>query len=91
MEIKIRDEKKNKIVFDLTGVSHGFCNVLKKELWNNEHVKLAAYKVEHPLVGVPTFTVETDGKETPQAAMAKAAEKLLKKSSDLKKKVAKEL
>ncbi len=91
MEIKVIEDKKNKLVFEITGVSHGFCNVLKKELWNNSHVKSATYKVDHPLVGVPTFRVETDGKENTKAVLLKAAEKLSKKGSDLKKKVAKAL
>lgn len=91
MKIKIREDKKNKLVFDIPEVSHGFCNVLKKELWDDGHVKAAAYKVEHPLIGVPTFMVETDGKETAKAALLKAAEKLSKKGSELKKKFAKEL
>lgn len=91
MEIKVKENKKNKLVFDIKGVSHGFCNVLKRELWNNSHIKAAAYKVEHPLIGIPTFMVETDGKETPKSALTKAAEKLSKKSFELKKKLSKEL
>jgi len=91
MEIKTIENKKNKLVFEIKDVSHGFCNVLKKELWNDSHIKAAAYKIEHPLIGIPTFMVETDGKETPKAALVKAAEKLSKKSSELKKKIEKEL
>jgi len=91
MEIKTIENKKNKLVFEIKDVSHGFCNVLKKELWNDGHIKAAAYKIEHPLIGIPTFMVETDGKETPKAALVKAAEKLSKKGSELKKKAAKEL
>jgi len=91
MEINIKEEKKNKMVFELNGVTHGFCNVLKKELWNDDHVKLAAYKVDHPLTGVPTFTVETDGSVSPKAILTKAIDRLSKKSSDLKKKIAKAL
>ena len=33
MEIKTIENKKNKLVFEIKDVSHGFCNVLKKELW----------------------------------------------------------
>ena len=87
MEIKVIENKKNKMVFEIKDVSHGFCNVLKKELWNNSHIKAAAYKIEHPLIGIPTFMVETDGKEAPKAALLKASEKLLKKGSELKKKI----
>lgn len=91
MKIEIKEDKKNKLVFNIEGVSHGFCNVLKKELWDDSHIKAAAYKVEHSLIGTPTFMVETNGKETPKAALLKAAEKLSKKGSELKKKLAKEL
>lgn len=91
MKIKVIEDKKNKMVVQIEGVSHGFCNVLKRELLDNKHVKSAAYKVEHPLIGTPTVMVETDGKDTPKAALLKAAEKLSKKSSELKKKFSKEL
>ncbi|MBW2977652.1 DNA-directed RNA polymerase subunit L, partial [Candidatus Woesearchaeota archaeon] len=65
MKVNIVEETKNKIVIELKGETHTFCNALKKELWNDKHVKIAGYNIAHPLVGVPKIVVETDGKEAP--------------------------
>ncbi len=91
MEIKVIENKKNKLVFELKGQSHGFCNILKDQLWKDSHVKVAAYKVEHPLVGIPTFIVETDGSESPKNALLGAIKKLDSVADKLKKELAKEL
>ncbi len=91
MEIKLIDEKKNRIEFDISGVSHGFCNVLKKELWNDKHIKIASYKVEHPLTAMPRFIIETDGDITPKAALINAAERLGKEADKVKKELVKEI
>ena len=84
MEIKVLEEKKNRLVLEIKGEGHAFCNALKKELWNDSHVKVAAYKIKHPLVGVPTMVVETDGKETPKKALTEAAKRLSKLTDKFK-------
>ena len=84
MELKILEEKKNKLIIELKGETHAFCNALKKELWNDKHVKAAGYNIEHPLVGVPKIVVETDGKD-PKKTLSDAAERLKKSFGSLKK------
>ncbi|MBW2977825.1 DNA-directed RNA polymerase subunit L [Candidatus Woesearchaeota archaeon] len=84
MEIKIVEESKNKMIIELKGETHTFCNALKKELWNDKHVKIAGYNIAHPLVGVPKIVVETDGKEAPKKALTEAAKRLGKKADKFK-------
>jgi len=90
MEIKILEEKKNRLVFNIEGDGSTIANILKKELWNDEHVKAAGFNVEHPLINVPTFVVETDGadpKKTVSAAIkriAKSVEKFKDEAKALK-------
>ena len=38
MELKIVEDEKNKLVFEINGVSHGFCNILKEKLLEDSHV-----------------------------------------------------
>lgn len=83
MEIKILEEKKNRIVFELPGQSHTMPNALRKELWNDDHVKTAAYAIEHPLVGQPRFILETDGAD-PKKTLKAAAKKVIKQLEKLK-------
>ncbi len=63
MELNVLEEKKGKFVFELVGSSHTICNILKKELWKDKHIKNVGYTIRHPLVGKPEFIVETDGED----------------------------
>ena len=78
MELNILEDKKNKMIVEIKGETHTFCNALKKELWNDKHVKAAAYRISHPFVGVPTLVVETDSSETPKKALLEASKRLQK-------------
>ena len=88
MDIKIIEEKKNRIVFEIQGEDHTLANLLRKELWNDEHVKGAAYTIDHPEVGQPRFILETDGadpKKTLQAASKRLIKELAKVKDEAKK------
>jgi DNA-directed RNA polymerase subunit L len=69
MELTILEKKKNRIVFELPGSDHTFCNALKTELWNDEDVKVSTYAIKHPLLAVPKFIVETKSKEATQVLL----------------------
>ena len=77
MEIGIVEDKKNRLVFDLKGEDHTFCGFLKQELLTDDHVKVATYTINHPLVGVPRFILETDGQD-PKKTLKDAAKRLSK-------------
>lgn len=83
MELKIVEEKKNKMIVEVKGETHTFCNAVKKELWNDKHIKSAGYTIEHPFVGTPKIIVETDGEE-PKKALADAAKRLEKSADEFK-------
>ena len=78
MEIEVIESKKNKLVFNIKGADHTICNILKKELWNDSHIKSAAYSIKHPLIGVPQMIVETDSDETPKNAVLSAINRVKK-------------
>lgn len=80
MELTVLESNKHRMVFELRGVDHTFCNALKQELWNDENVKVAAYNVSHPLVGVPKFIVESAGDV--KEALAGASSRLQKRNKD---------
>ena len=91
MEIKVLEDKKNKLVFEVDGAGHTFINVLKNELWNDSHVKIATYSIRHPITSKPKMVVETDGDESPKAALASAISRLKKTSDKLRDEVKKEI
>ncbi len=90
MEIEIVEEKKNKLIFKVKDVTHTFCNILKEELNNNSHVKIATYAIRHPLVGIPQFILETDGAD-PKKVLADASQKVKKHFEKFEKDIAKEV
>ena len=92
MELEIIEDKKNRAVFKIKGdINQGFVNLLKEELWDDEHVKAAAYSIDHPLVGVPKMIVETDGDRTPKQAISDALKGIKKKLEKLEKDFKKEV
>jgi DNA-directed RNA polymerase subunit L len=80
MEFVVVEEKKHRIVFELRGTDHTFCNALKQELWNDETVKVAAYNIAHPLIGIPKFIVESSGDV--REALGAASKRLQKRNKD---------
>lgn len=90
MEFKVLEESKNKLIFELKGETHTFCNLLKKELQEIKGIEIVTYKVSHPLVGVPKFHLETKSLE-PRKAIKEALKNLKKKVDDFEKEVKKEL
>jgi DNA-directed RNA polymerase subunit L len=81
MDIKILEEKKNRLVFNIEGDGATIANMLKKELWNDEHTKAAGFSVDHPLINIPTFVLETDGtdpKKTVSAAIKRISKDIEK-------------
>jgi DNA-directed RNA polymerase subunit L len=79
MELKVIEKGKKRLVFDLVGADHTFSGALKKELWNDKSIKVSAYNIEHPLIGIPRFIVETDEKD-PGKALLDAVKRLEKKN-----------
>ena len=88
MEFNVKEESKSKLIFELKGETHSFCNALKYELQQVKGVTLATYKIDHPLVGVPQFLIETKGVE-PRKALKTALKALKKHAEEFKKEASK--
>ena len=85
MEIKILDDKKNKLMLEVKGTDHTLCNALKTELWNDKHVKIATYSIRHPQISMPQLIVETDGEVSPKNALINVVQRLHKTNEKFKK------
>lgn len=85
MEIEVVEEKKNRLVFEIGGMGHTYLNILKNELWNDSHVKVATYNIKHPQASKPKFILETDGDEGPRNALNSAVGRLKRLSEKAKK------
>ena len=87
MEFTVIEESKAKLVFNLKGETHTFCNLLKDELLNTKGVVTASYRIDHPLTGTPRFLLETKGAE-PRKALKEALASIKKKAEAFRKEVA---
>ena len=85
MEFDILEDKKNRLVFEIDGIGHTYINILKTELCNDDHVKVATYAIKHPQVSKPKFILETDGDRTAKAALSGAVGRLKKLSDKFRK------
>ena len=75
MDVETIEEKKSKLHLALHGETHTFSNLLREQLWKQDGVKIAAYRIKHPLLGNPELLVETTTSEAKEAVI-KAAEEL---------------
>lgn len=91
MEIKVLDNKKNKLMLDVKGVDHTLCNAIKSELWSDKHVKIATYSKKHPLIDSTSMIIETDGEVSPKNALINAVQRLHKTNEKFKKEFSKEV
>lgn len=81
MELNVLEHKKNRLVFELKGTDHTFCNLLKDELLQDKDVKVGTYAIDHPLIGTPKMILETKEKES-EKALAKALDRLEEKNKE---------
>lgn len=90
MKVTIIEDKKDKLIFDIEGETNTLTGALKKELWNDNHVKVSGYYIEHPLINIPRFIVQTQGKDAKKAVkdaikrLEKQADKLISEAKNIK-------
>ena len=82
VNIEILKEEKNKVQFKIKGETHTVLNLIRKELFENESVEFAGYKVDHPQINNMIFTVSTS-KGNPKVVIKKTIGKIQKKLSKL--------
>ena len=91
MELNIIKDTKKELIFEVKGLGHTFCNVLKEALYRTKGVEAASYTVDHPLINIPKFILVTDGKTEPKDALKNAIKNVKSKNSDFTKAVQKVL
>jgi len=82
MEIRVLEKSARKLVFQLIGADHTFCNALKNELVGTDGVEIATYAIEHPQIGIPKMLIETKAKVKPTDVLVKASESLKKHNKE---------
>ena len=83
MEVIVLENEKNRLKLEIQKEGHAFCNVLKKELWNDKSVEIAGYSIKHSLTTEPILTVEVS-KGDPKKVLLDAVDRLKKINKELK-------
>ncbi|MCC7571851.1 MAG: DNA-directed RNA polymerase subunit L [Candidatus Methanofastidiosum sp.] len=89
MDIEVIKNEENFMEFRIIGEDHTLCNVLRDALLQNNKVKVAAYRIDHPLLDRkrPMFIINTDGSISPKDALLEAIKSVEKDIRGLKKKL----
>lgn len=75
MELNVVENKKGRLLIEIKGEDHTFCNAIKEELLNDKDVKVATYSISHPLTAFPVMIIEA---VDPQKSLLDAAKRLNK-------------
>ncbi len=89
MELKIIEKKKNKLILEVAGGDVSVCNLIRKELWSDDKVKVSGYNIDHPLIGNPKLIVETTGARDPADAVGDSITRIKKQITKFSKSAAK--
>lgn len=91
MELKVIKETKTEFIFEIEGVGHTFCNLLKNRLYDVKGVETTSYSIDHPLIGIPRFIVITDSKIDARKAILEAIKEIKNNNSKMEKIIEKNL
>ena len=83
MELKVVESDKEKLRIEVIGENHTFCNVLRKNLWEDKGVNIAGYSIKHSLVDNPIIIVESSN---PKKSLSESVKRLKKENEDFLKK-----
>lgn len=81
----INDSSKLELELMVPGEGHTICNVLRKNLMEDEDVEYAVYGIDHPLIGEPTITIKVKRTKNPKKALLKASTKLKEDAKEFRK------
>jgi DNA-directed RNA polymerase subunit L len=90
MTIKVEKFNDKELIIKLVGEDHTLGNLISKYALKHPNVQMAAYSIDHPLVGSPKIVLVTDGSKTSLEVLKEVllkiiedAEGVLKISEDL--------
>lgn len=79
--VTILEESKSRLQAEVIGADHTVLNVVVQELWNDSTITVAAYTIDHPLVGKPKLVIEGSN---PKKSLKEACQRVIKNTSSLK-------
>lgn len=82
MKLRILKLTNKRLELEVEGENHSLLNLLTKIMLRMEHVKYAAYRIDHPLTGKPIVIIETNEKTKPTEALKDALKEIKELSKE---------
>lgn len=83
MEIKVLENQKNRLHFEIVGETHTLANLITKELWLDDDVTVSGYNLKHPQTAHVSLLIESTKKD-PKKILLETLTALKKKSAEFK-------
>ncbi|MCQ5336705.1 MAG: DNA-directed RNA polymerase subunit L [Candidatus Methanomethylicia archaeon] len=87
MTIKVIKYDDKLLELEFEKEDHTIGNLLRSYLMKDKHVKLAGYRVLHPITGGIRLVIHTDGEENPKDALINAIQKIEEETKELQEKL----
>ena len=88
MQIEFLQKEKDRWEIKLIKETHTFCNLMRKELWNDKDIKNAGYSIKHTLTEDPILIVES---KNPEKSIKNTIQSLKNQNKDFLAKFNKEI
>jgi DNA-directed RNA polymerase subunit L len=91
MKVNVLKKTSKELKIEVEGAGHTLCNLLQKNLLEEESVDLAGYDIPHPMASNPIIYVRTRGKVKPEQVLKNAIEKTRSMNKEFSKELARSL
>lgn len=91
MKVNVLIKSPTELKIEVEGAGHTLCNLLQKNLLEEENVDLAGYDIPHPLTPNAIIYVRTKGKAKPEQILKNAIEKTREMNKEFGKELARAL
>lgn len=79
MELNVLESEKGMLKLEIKGEDHTFCNIVRKELWQDKNTDIAGYSIKHSLVSNPVLVVESND---PKKSLIQTVKRLKNQNDD---------
>jgi DNA-directed RNA polymerase subunit L len=83
VEVELVEKEGEKLRIRIVGGDHTLCNLLRCELWKEDDVRGAAYRIEHPLTEPPELYVQTKGRN-PKSVIVSVAKRIAREAGEFR-------
>jgi len=85
LKVNILEKTSNTLKIEVEETGHTICNLLQKELLQDENVEMAGYMMPHPLTPKAIVFIKTKEKAKPEKILEAAVKKIQNRNKEFRK------